>query len=150
MAPWLWLAGYDPVGPAVAVAWLGVITVPLLYVVGKKFVEPTAAFLATLLYATAPYVLAYTRFSWNPNPAPVVTLGMMYAGYRAWKGSAWWWLGVVLGWLIIIQLHYVLLVAALWGIVVSRCSVPGGQSPDATYCCWLARISRLFVMSIVR
>jgi len=117
MAPFILLAGKDPIGPSLAVAVIGVITVPLLYMVGKRLVGPWAAFLATLLYASAPAVIAYTRFSWNPNPAPIITLGVLYSIWGAWHGSARWWLGAVLGFLVLIQLHYVaLLIAAPIGI----------------------------------
>lgn len=67
--------------------------------------------MATLLYAYAPVVILFTRFSWNPNPAPIVSLVMLYAGWRAWRGSAWWWLAVFAAWLVITQLHYVALLA---------------------------------------
>jgi len=113
MAPWLLLSGFNPLGPAYAIAFIGILTVPLMYVVGKKLIGGAPAFLATLLYTFAPYVLVYTRFSWNPNPAPIITLAMLYAGWKAWKGSAWWWVGVALGWLIMIQLHYVALLSAV-------------------------------------
>lgn len=117
MAPFLWLAGNDPIGPVLAVVLLGVVTVPLLYVVGKRLLGPWPAFFATLLYASAPAVLEYTRFSWNPNPAPLVTLGILYALWRAWHGSPRWWLAAVLGFLVMIQLHYVaLLIVAPIGI----------------------------------
>lgn len=117
MSPFILLAGKDPIGPTLAVALIGVITVPLLYIVGKRLVGPWAAFFATLLYASAPEVIAYTRFSWNPNPAPIITLGVLYSIWKAWHGSARWWLGAVLGFLILIQLHYVaLLIAAPIGI----------------------------------
>lgn len=119
MAPFLWLASGSPLGPAYAVAIIGVITVPLLFMVGRRLVGPTAATLATLLYAFAPYVNLYTRFSWNPNPAPIVTLGMLYAGWKAWHGSPKWWIGVALGWAVMIQLHYVaMLIAAPFGILL--------------------------------
>lgn len=111
MAPWLLLAGNNPLGPAVAVVLIGIATIPLLYWVGKRLLGPTPAFLATLLYAYAPVVIMFTRFSWNPNPAPIVTLAMLYAGWRAWRDSAWWWLGVFIGWLVMIQLHYVALLS---------------------------------------
>ncbi len=115
MAPFLWLTGYDPIGPTLAVVALGILTVPLLYWVGKRLVGPWPAFFATLLYATAPAVLTYTRFSWNPNPAPIVTLGILYAIWKAWHGSARWWIVATIGFLVMIQLHYValLLVAPL-------------------------------------
>src|SRR5438477_9425897 len=37
MAPFLWLSQYDPTGPAIAIALLGVATVWLIYKIGKEF-----------------------------------------------------------------------------------------------------------------
>lgn len=127
MAPFLWLAGYDPVGPAAAVAVLGILTIPVLYFVGSRLVGRAPALVATLLYASAPIVVEYTRFSWNPNPAPIVTLLLLYSTWKAWRGSAWWWVGVAAAVTILSQLHYVALLAA---------------APAGIY--WLADIVRIW------
>lgn len=112
MAPFLWLAAWSPLGPTVAVALIGILTIPALYWVGSRLVGRWPAWIATLLYASAPIVAEYTRFSWNPNPAPMVMLFLLYSVWRAWRGTAWWWV-VVAGWFaVIIQLHYVALLAA--------------------------------------
>ncbi len=111
MAPFLGLAGWSPLGPTVMMALLGIVTIPILYWVGSKLVGRWPAWFATLLYASAPYVAEYTRFSWNPNPAPIVMLVLLYSVWRAWRGSAWWWLSVAFWFAVIIQLHYVALLA---------------------------------------
>lgn len=117
MSPFIWMSGGSPLGPAYAVAFLGIITIPLLYWVGKRLVGSWAAFFATLLYACGPYVSEYTRFSWNPNPAPIVTLAIIYGVWRAWKGSSLWWVWNAFWFAVIIQLHYVaLLIAAPMGL----------------------------------
>ncbi len=112
MAPFLLLSNFDPIGPALAVAWLGILTVPLIYWVGKRLVGPAPALIAALLYAGAPVVIEYTRFSWNPNPAPIVMLCLLYCVWRAWRGSAWWWCGAAAAIAVLSQLHYVALLAA--------------------------------------
>lgn len=117
MVPWLWLWGLDPVGPALGVAIVSILTIPLLYIVGRHLVGGVAALLATMLYSFGPMVVTYSRFSWNPNPMPFISLLILYSVWRAWRGSAWWWTAAVLGWCVIIQLHYVaLLMAAPIGI----------------------------------
>ncbi len=117
MAPFIFLFGNEPVGPAYAVAFLGLATIPLLYWVGKRLIGGWPAFFATLFFAVGTYVNEYTRFSWNPNPAPIVTLAILYGIWRAWYGSARWWVWVAFWFAVIIQLHYVaLLIAAPAGI----------------------------------
>jgi 4-amino-4-deoxy-L-arabinose transferase-like glycosyltransferase len=112
MAPWLALGGMDPFAPALAIAVMGILTIPLLYYVGKLYVGRAPALIATLLYASAPTVIEYTRFSWNPNPAPFVMLMMLWCLYKVWHGRAWWWVGVSASIAILMQLHYVALLAA--------------------------------------
>ena len=107
MAPFIWLAGNNPLGPAYAVAFIGIVTIPTLYAISSRIVGRWPAFFATMLYAVGPFVNEYTRFSWNPNPAPIVSLGTMYATWRAWRGNAKWWIVVGALWALIIQLHYV-------------------------------------------
>lgn len=113
MAPWLALFGNDPIGPTVAVAVIGVITIPFLYWVGKQLVGIVPAVLATLAFTVSPVAIEYTRFSWNPNPAPFVMLVLLYATWKAWKSSVRWWLGVAIAWAILIQLHYVALLSII-------------------------------------
>ncbi len=80
-APFLLLSGFDPVGPSYMVAIVGVLTVLLLY----KFLKETTGFwpaiTASLLYATAPLIVRYSRSSWNPNPLPFFALLLAYATY---------------------------------------------------------------------
>lgn len=123
MAPWLLLAQYDPIGPALAVAVLGILTIPALYVMGRDWVDERAAVIATLLYASAPVVVEYVRFSWNPNPAPIVMLVMMWASWRAWRGKPSWWIVTIVMGIILIQLHYVALLAVIPAGLLWLCDV---------------------------
>ncbi|MDQ3009065.1 MAG: glycosyltransferase family 39 protein, partial [bacterium] len=79
---------------------------------GKQLIGPKAAWIATLLYSFSAVVITYTRFSWNPNPAPFVSLIMIYATYRAWKDRPWYWVLVGLCFSILVQLHYLTLLSA--------------------------------------
>ncbi len=83
MAPFLWLFNYNPVGPAVMVALFGVATVFFIYKVGKEAFSEKAGFIAALLYAISPVVIAYSRSSWNPNLMPFFTLLTLYLLYKA-------------------------------------------------------------------
>lgn len=107
MAPFLVLFNFDPVGPAVMVALVGVATVLLVYVVAKDFFSYSAALVAALLYAVSPLVIVYSRSSWNPNVVPFFTLLMLYMLYKAVMGKSWKLLvfsGFLFG--ILLQLHY--------------------------------------------
>lgn len=107
MVPSLVLARFNPLGPAYAVAILGTASVPILGWLVGKWHDRRSGLLAAWLFAFFPPAIEFTRFSWNPNPAPIVMLGSLYCLWRAWRGKVIWWLGVALGMAILLQLHYV-------------------------------------------
>lgn len=118
MAPALFVANFNPVGPAVMVALFGVATVFLVYFVSRKFFDSYLAALAvSLLYAISPLVILYSRSSWNPNPVPFFSLLMLYLLYRAILNKSWKLFaisGVLFG--ILLQLHYL---ATFLGVIVA-------------------------------
>ena len=107
MAPFLWLWGYDPAGPAVMVVLFGIATIYLVYRLGKEFFGTKAGLISSLLYAVSPIVIIYSRSSWNPNVFPFFTLSSLYSLYLAVTGKKWW-LFVLSGFLmgINLQIHY--------------------------------------------
>lgn len=110
MAPFLWLSNFDPVGPAIMIALIGVATVFLVYFVARKWFGVKAALMAGALYVVSPLVIAYSRSSWNPNPMPFVSLLTLYLLYQGIKLISYKRLlvvGLLLG--IAIQLHYLTL-----------------------------------------
>lgn len=112
MMPFLWLSYPSPMGPVYAVAFLGVLTVALIYFLGRKLVGEKAALWATVFYTFSSVVITYTRFSWNPNPAPLVSLLMIYWTYQASREKPWFWPLVSLAFAVLLQLHYLTLLAA--------------------------------------
>ncbi len=107
ITPFLWLFHYDPVGPAIFVALIGIATVYLVYYVGEKLIDTRAGLIAAALYAVSPVIIAYSRSSWNPNPLPFVSLLSLYILYKAKKGnslSLFLLTGLLMG--IAIQLQY--------------------------------------------
>lgn len=111
MAPFLGLAGYNPVGPTLAVAVIGILTIPLLFWVARQWLGSAVATLSVLLYMAAPWVVEFTRFSWNPNPAPAVSLLLWWSAWKALNGQPRWWALVGFWFAVLIQLHYVALLA---------------------------------------
>lgn len=78
IAPALLLANFNPVGPAIFVALLSVVTAYLIFFVSKKWFNPTTAYIATFLYAISPTAIKYANFSWNPNIMPLFALLFIY------------------------------------------------------------------------
>ena len=108
MAPFLFLANYNPIGPAIMIALLGTITVFLVYEFGKEWIGANAALIAAALYAIAPLVIQYSRSSWNPNPMPFFSMVIFYLLYRAiQKPKILWFVFVGILYGIAFQLHYI-------------------------------------------
>jgi 4-amino-4-deoxy-L-arabinose transferase-like glycosyltransferase len=124
MAPFLWLTYPSPLGPAYAVAVLSIITIWLMFRIGKAmFGEPTAL-IATAFLTISAAIIAYSRFSWNPNPEPFFGLLLIWTVWKAKQSSAWWWILTAVWISILIQLHYVTLLTLpatgviwLWDVV---------------------------------
>ncbi len=116
MAPFLWLFNYDPVGPAVMVALIGILTVFLIYKVGAEFFNKKTGILAAFIYSISPLVIAYSRSSWNPNPLPFFSLLTLYTLYKAItknKLLLFFITGILFG--IDMQLHYL---ATFLGVIM--------------------------------
>ena len=113
MLPFLFVTYPSPLGPAVAVAILGTMSVGLIYYLGKKLVGETAAFFASFFLTFSYVAVEYSRFSWNPNPAPFVSILLIYFTYKAWTKNVWYWLLVSVCVSVLIQLHYVTLLSAV-------------------------------------
>lgn len=122
MAPFFWLAKFDPLGPVYATALIGVLTVPAIFVVARRFFSPTVSYLAAGLYALAAIPIVETRSAWNPNPMPLVVLGLVYGFYQGLKNGKKTWIyfaAACLG--LALQLHYMILFFGLflfWQVIL--------------------------------
>lgn len=100
----------DPSGPAYAVAFVGVVTLALLYVLGKELVGEKTALLAMGFYAISPIVIENVRFSWNPNIVPLFSLLVLWAVNKTLQGKYQYWVLIGLCAAILSQLHYLTLI----------------------------------------
>lgn len=114
MAPFLLLFNYNPVGPAVMIAILGVATVWFVYLLGKNLFSTKVGIIAAFLYATSPFIISYSRSSWNPNPVPFFACLLILCLYKA-----------VVSTVVKKQYFLFFLVGLLWGILVELHFVTG-------------------------
>ena len=101
------LANFSPVGPAVMVAILGVLTVFLIWFIGREWFGKLAGLVSALLYAISPTIIIFSRSSWNPNIMPFFSLLSIYAIWKVWKEKEYKWmivLGISLAF--VLQSHY--------------------------------------------
>jgi len=95
MAPALLFANFSPVGPAVMIAVLGVVTVGMVWFVGRMWFGKFAGLIACLLYALSPVIILYNRSSWNPNIMPFFSLLYVYSVWQMWRNQNWKWIPVI-------------------------------------------------------
>lgn len=107
MAPFLFLSGLNPVGPAIMNALLGVIAVLLTWYVSRDWFGSKSALITASLYALSPIAIIYSRSSWNPNPMPIFALLSIYGIYQVWQNKKDNWL-LVIGFTFAaaLQMHY--------------------------------------------
>lgn len=101
------LTNFSPVGPAIMIAVLGVITIGLVWWVGREWFGKVAGLIAAGLYAIAPTIIIYSKSSWNPNIMPFFALLSIYAIWKVWEKKQFNWL-IVLGiaFAFVLQSHY--------------------------------------------
>jgi 4-amino-4-deoxy-L-arabinose transferase-like glycosyltransferase len=111
--PFAYALNLDPVGPAYFVSILGIATVYLVYLFGRRYLNKTIGLIAAFLYSFAPLIVRYSRSSWNPNPLPFFTLAGLMLVYEGVKQKKLWLsflagIGLGIAW----QLHYLALILA--------------------------------------
>ena len=123
IAPALLLANFSPIGPAVEIALLGVVTIFFIWFVTRKWFGVFAASLASFFYAISPVVIYHSRSSWNPNIMPFFALLLIYSLWKVWQEAKWNWLMVTaISFSFVVQSHYlglILLPTMLIFIVLS-------------------------------
>lgn len=119
ITPFLFLFNFDPVGPAVMVALLGIATVWLVYFVGKRWFDEKTGLFAAALYAVSPVVINYSHSSWNPDVLPFFALLLLYLLYIAVQIKTSWKYFVLVGFLlgISLQLHYLAILLGVTAFV---------------------------------
>lgn len=129
MLPFLWLSYPSPLGPVYAVAFFSTLSVFITYLVAKKMFSPITGLLAAFFIAFSASAIDLSRFSWNPNLAPLFSVLMIFFNWKALRQPKYWML-VALFFSGIIQLHYLTLLTgvsagALWILSALRAKKNG-------------------------
>ncbi len=102
-----YVLGGSPLGVSVWMAFLGIITVYLLYTTVREIFGVVPARLAALLWAISPPLVAADRIIWEPNMVPlfsVLFFFLIYRAYARWQATWWIAVGATVG--VLVQLHY--------------------------------------------
>ncbi len=111
MLPSLWLANFNPVGPAVFTALLGVVAIGLTYYWLENWLDKKTALTICALLAVSPLVVRFNQWGWNPNSvgffAIIYLIALQQFQKQKNKSQKYFWIGVAglfLG--LLFQLHY--------------------------------------------
>lgn len=109
-APFLYLWRFDPVGPAIMVASLAIVTIYLIYRIGSDYFHPVVGLVAAFTYSISRLAVVYGHSSWNPNVVPFFSVLLIFSVLKTIIEHRFKFLllaGLSLG--ILLQLHYVTL-----------------------------------------
>lgn len=93
--------------------FFGIIAIPLMYFLSRRYFSQITALSLAFLYAVSFFMVQYSRFAWNPNSAPFFTMLFVYSILRLSdkeevRKTVWMLLaGISLG--VVTQLHTLLL-----------------------------------------
>lgn len=108
VAPFLGLFNFEPLGPAVFIALLSILTVLLLYLITDQFFSSKAGGLvAAASFAFSPLAVTFGRWPWNPNVMPFFASLLIYSIWQVLeKKRLVWWPAVGLSLALVLQSHY--------------------------------------------
>lgn len=111
MAIPLLLANFNPVGPAIFIALLGIVTIWFVWYAVRQFFPSqkthVGALAAAFLYAISPVIIIYSRSSWNPNIMPFFSLLVIFSLWKFWINRNFNWLIVTaFAFACVLQSHY--------------------------------------------
>lgn len=95
----------DPRVAVIAIALANVGAVLVTFALGRRLWGTFAGVTAGLLFAVAPWAVAFSRKLWEQDLEPCFAAVCLYALIRAREGSAWWAAGAVACWLWMAQVH---------------------------------------------
>lgn len=82
----------NPVAAAGMNAAIGVLTVFLIYYIGKSWFGKIPGLISAFLYTVSPVTIIYSKSSWNPNPTPFFALLAIIGLYKAHSSGNYRWL----------------------------------------------------------
>lgn len=97
----------NPVAAAGMNALIGVLTVALIYYLGRVWFSRMSGLIASFLYAISPVTIIYSRSSWNPNSTPFFALLSIFSLYKLHQKGNFLWL-ILTGFFVgaAMQMHY--------------------------------------------
>ncbi len=81
------ISGFAPVAGTFLTSAIGVISIFLVYKIGREFFSERFALVAAVFFATSPLVVIHDRFAYHTSPIPFVVLVLFYSVLRVLSGK---------------------------------------------------------------
>ena len=91
IAPFYWVSGGDPVGPAVFLGVLTTAAAAVLFYLGKRYFSYGAGLVAAFIFSFSYYVVIASRWLSNPTPLLLVSCFVLLGLGKVLEGKAWGW-----------------------------------------------------------
>jgi 4-amino-4-deoxy-L-arabinose transferase-like glycosyltransferase len=110
VAPFLLLTRFNPVGMAIGVALMSSIGIIFAYYLIKQELGQKTATVSLFLMTFSAVNVEYSRFSWNPNLLPIMTLFTLYFFYKMLSEKKYGYAAVFGAFFALsLQLHYLVI-----------------------------------------
>ncbi len=117
MLPFFLLFKSDPISGTIFQIALQILTIPILYLLAKRFGGTRAAFFASLMFSVSPLFIYYSKSAFNSYPAILFTTICLYLlTFR--NTRAWQIFGAGLASGMLVQMHYLLYVYAFFYFLI--------------------------------
>lgn len=97
LAPFFIIFGGNPVGIAFTVAFVGILLIPLSFLLGRKIRGDTLGLVMALFVGISAELIAISAQIWNPNIAPIFVLFALFLLYKIYTKTDKPWVYFLLG-----------------------------------------------------
>lgn len=109
----------NPVSAAAMNGLIGILTVALIYYLGKVWFGRLCGLIGAYFYAISPVTIIYSRSSWNPNPTPFFALLGIFSLFKLHKSGNFFWLTLTgFSLAAALQMHYLALLLIPTAIIL--------------------------------
>lgn len=84
----LWLFNFNPISGAYFTAFLGIITILIIYITSSTLFSKNIGIVSAGLYATSPLIIMHSRFAYHTNLIPIFTILFILFLYKWINGKS--------------------------------------------------------------
>jgi GT2 family glycosyltransferase len=117
LAFFLWIFNFNPVAGAYLSVFLGILSIFGIYVLGSTLFSKRTGLIASLLYATSPLIIYYTRLPYHTSPIPLFVIVLMFALDKINKNKFNYLPLAILS--LTILYNFEIFTAVLWGVLLA-------------------------------